>query len=225
MSDWVRESYGAEPDHIIERLGTAQSGLPLVVAIHGGYWKPEHDREHMRPLMETLVDKGLEVALVEYRRIPGDPDASITDIHLAIDSLAPRNLVLMGFSAGGQLAMIAAKESETVDAIIALAPVTDLLRTESEDLGESAVKNWLKEPAMNRFDLSPIEIASIDIPIRIFHGTEDMRVPIEHSRDFVAKMQNIGIDAQLMELPGLGHFELMDPRGLVVEKILEIFES
>jgi acetyl esterase/lipase len=225
MSQWIRESYGPGPDQFIERITHTDSGNPLVVAIHGGYWKPEHDREHMRPLSKALAESGLDVALVEYRRIPGDPDATIADIKEILSSLSPRRLVLLGFSAGGQLALIAAPDCDRVDAVIALAPVTDLVRSEREELGESAVKNWLGQTAIDRSDLDPTSITSFDIPIRIFHGIDDQRVPIEHSRDYVEKMQELDIDAQLMELPGLGHFELMDPAGEIVEKILELFRS
>ncbi len=39
--------YGDEPDQIADiRYGTRGSDLPLLVLIHGGFWKPEYDRAH-----------------------------------------------------------------------------------------------------------------------------------------------------------------------------------
>ena len=225
MSKWERENYGEEPDQFFERYQRAESQGPLIIAIHGGFWKPEHDREHMRPLAEALGEKGFHVLLAEYRRIPGDPDAAINDIHRIMSTLFPASFILLGYSAGGHLALITAPYRFQVEAIIALAPVTDMERTEREELGEGAVAQWLGTPAADRGDLNPIIDTSLEIPIRILHGTGDERVPITHSRDYVTAMQAAGVDAQLHELAGLGHFELMDPSGVVVEKIIELFQN
>ena len=225
MSQGVHESYGEEPDQFFERYQRSESQGPIIIAIHGGFWKPEHDREHMRALAAALGEKGFQVILAEYRRIPGDPDAAINDIHRIMSTLFPASFILLGYSAGGHLALMTAPFRFQVEAIIALAPVTDLERTEREGLGEGAVEKWLGQPAADRGDLNPITDSSLEIPIRILHGVDDERVPIEHSRDYVTAMQAVDIDAQLQELPGLGHFELMDPSGIVLSKILELFEN
>ena len=39
---------------------------PLVTLIHGGYWRPVHNREHMRALAGKLVAHGFKVANIDY---------------------------------------------------------------------------------------------------------------------------------------------------------------
>ena len=47
----------------------------------------------------------------------------------------------------------------------------------------------------------------LTIPVLLAHGTEDDRVPFDYSRSFAAAS-----GAELMTLPGAGHFEVIDPR-------------
>jgi pimeloyl-ACP methyl ester carboxylesterase len=108
------------------------------------------------------------------------------------------------------------------DFIIALAPVTDLHRSEVEGLGEGAVRQWLGGSAIDRSDLDPIKNPPLNIPIHILHGENDLRVPISHSRDYLHAAEARGGNVELKELAGLGHFELMDPTGPIMKEILAL---
>ena len=49
-------AYGSEPDQIADiRYGKRGAQLPLVVLIHGGFWKPEYDREHTEAMSSALA--------------------------------------------------------------------------------------------------------------------------------------------------------------------------
>src|SRR5688572_24932971 len=65
--------YGDHPDHVIDlRLptdGAAGPGRPLVVFLHGGFWRAAFDRSHAGPLAADLAGRGYPVAVVEYRRV------------------------------------------------------------------------------------------------------------------------------------------------------------
>ncbi len=58
-------AYGEAPDQNIEvrdgRDGAAQR--PLVVLIHGGFWRPDIARRHMGPVAEAIAAAGWTVAL------------------------------------------------------------------------------------------------------------------------------------------------------------------
>lgn len=82
--------------------------------IHGGYWRPEYDRVHLRPFAAALSALGYQVISLEYRRIPGNPDAMVADIDLAIKNLPTDDFVLIGHSAGGHLALVACARNEVV---------------------------------------------------------------------------------------------------------------
>ena len=64
--------------------GPATAGVLL---LHGGYWRPEYDRDHLRPMAAALADRGHPVALIEYRRRPGDPDTTVADVQREIKRL------------------------------------------------------------------------------------------------------------------------------------------
>jgi len=213
-------NYGANADQVIDFYLSDESDKPTIVLIHGGYWRPEYDRKHLAPLAEKFKDLGWPVALIEYRRIIGNPDAAMSDVVSAIEEVRNlnRNLILVGHSAGGHLALLAANKLDVLG-IIALAPVTDLVKAEELDLDEGAVSDFLGGPASLRVDLDPIRQPALTVPTTLIHGVLDIRVPVAFSRDYVAKAASSNI--KLIELENVGHFELIDPRQMIFQLILE----
>lgn len=203
-------SYGDAIDQVIEFYnGTG----PLVTLIHGGYWRPTHNREHMRALAAKLAENGFRVANIEYRRDPGSPEKLFQDVDAALSSLNG-SIALIGFSVGGQLALIGKSDAHK---LILLAPITDLQRTKSENLGEGAVEIFFGDCELKQFD--PMQ-KNYDQHLYIIHGDADDRVPLEHSRDFARAK-----DASLMEVTGADHFAMVDPDGLAFSLILQTLLS
>jgi acetyl esterase/lipase len=62
------------------RYGQCGAQLPLVVLIHGGGWKPRGTTEHAEAMSGALAAAGWTVLTLEYRRIPGQADATLQDI-------------------------------------------------------------------------------------------------------------------------------------------------
>jgi acetyl esterase/lipase len=108
------------PDIADDRAG---SGWPVVIFLHGGYWRDRHGADQGEPLIADLVAHGVAALNVEYRRVGADADhggggwpATFADVAAAVDALADRGLhrrgidiatdrvVAVGHSAGGQLA-------------------------------------------------------------------------------------------------------------------------
>ncbi|MEJ6573907.1 MAG: alpha/beta hydrolase [Actinomycetes bacterium] len=217
-------SYGNFEDQVIDFYYSAKPSDCVIVLIHGGYWRPEYDRKHLAPLARALSTTGWSVALIEYRRIIGNPDAMLSDTQAAIGRIKEEfsKIVLIGHSAGGHLALVL---SNNIGAIgtIALAPVTDLIEAEKLDLDEGAVSDFLGAPASLRSDLDPARLPAPLNPTTIIHGTLDARVPVQFSRDYVA--QKIEANMDLVEIENIGHFELIDPRSDIFRQISRILTS
>ncbi|GAB3810684.1 alpha/beta hydrolase family protein [Kribbella italica] len=203
--------YGADADHVVD-VWHAKEYRPAVIFLHGGFWRPEYDRIHAGPLGEALAAEGWPVASVEYRRIPGQPDLTTNDIREALDRLPglmdlQAGYVLVGHSAGGQLALWAAATLNPVQlrGVVALAPVADLLLADQLWLDDGAVQAFISSGVRN--DLDPTHLPAPIAPVALIHGTRDQRVPLSLSESYVSAHPT----AKLDRLDGVGHYELIDP--------------
>ena len=66
----------------------------------------------------------------------------------------------------------------------------------------------------------PARLIPLGVSVRIVHGITDDRVPCEMSRSYAARAHSAGDDAFLEELPGCGHFEVIDPRSAAWPTVL-----
>ena len=203
--------YGDHPDQVMD-VWEAKSYRPLVVFIHGGFWRPEYDRTHARPLGEALADEGWPVASLEYRREPGQPDLTTGDVRTALDRLPElldvhAGFVLIGHSAGGHLALWAAATLNPVRlrGTVALAPVADLLLADRLGLDDGAVQDFVGSGVRN--DLDPVHLPAPIMPVSMVHGTADGRVPITVAESYLTAHPT----ARLVRVEGAGHYEVIDP--------------
>jgi acetyl esterase/lipase len=187
-----------------------------IVLVHGGYWRARFTADLMLPLVAPLCDRGWAVANVEYRRVGtgGGWPATVEDAGSAFDLVrgeAPGPVVIVGHSVGGQLALLHAARA---DAVVALAPVTDLVRGFAEGIGENAVIEFMgttpEEDPAGYLAASPLA-STPPCPLLVVHGADDARVPVAHTRDYVAKARAAGATITLHEHPELPHLALIDP--------------
>jgi acetyl esterase/lipase len=238
--------YGEHDDQVAEvYLPSPGSAAPLVIFIHGGFWRAEYDRSHARPLGADLARRGYPTVLVEYRRTgqpgggwPGtfaDIAAAVAAVpHLLTESLAFRGLppvdvdrpILMGHSAGGHLALwYAGVAPDAVRGVLALAPVADLHEAYRLRLGNGAVADLLDgDPATvpDRYRSSdPVSRLPLNVRSVIVHGADDVQVPIELSRGYAKAATLAGDDVQLVDLAGVEHFAVIDPLSSAWPAVLD----
>lgn len=212
-------SYGPEAEHVADvRYGGERAGeRPLVVLIHGGFWRPSIDRTHTGPMAAALAAKGWTVAAVEYRRVPEHPNFTIEDIALALRTLPAKlgkhdgRVLVMGHSAGGHLTLwaAAARPIAQLHGALALAPAADLQLAHELNLGDRATLAFLGEDPSRRADLDPKRMPSPAIAVTLVHGDADEVVPLALSESYVASHPR----ARLVNVRSAGHFAVIDPES------------
>ncbi|HEV7629120.1 MAG TPA: alpha/beta hydrolase, partial [Streptomyces sp.] len=143
-------AYGEHPSQVVDFYGAragagVDSTAPRVTLLHGGFWREAYDRTHLSPFAAALAELGIAVELVEYRRAGGGggwPETAV-DIDAALELLGPPR-VLLGHSAGGQLALWAASARDAAaDRVVAVSPVADLAGAHRLRLSGGAVSEFL----------------------------------------------------------------------------------
>jgi acetyl esterase/lipase len=211
------------------RYGSEGDDRPLVVFIHGGFWRPATDRIHTGPLCTALAADGWTTAAIEYRRVPGEPEQTVADVEAALTSLPglvtqhDGRLLVAGHSAGGHLALLAASTTSlpALVGVVALAPVADLQRAERMGLGDGACQAFLGCAAADRTDLDPVSLPTPPVPTTIVHGATDAIVPLEISEAYVAAHPT----TRLMVTPSGGHFGVIDPLAPAFQAVVDELRS
>lgn len=220
----ARIAYGshAEQYALVWQGGAVAATRPLVLLLHGGFWRPAYDLTHMNSMAAALAAEGWTVANVEYRRIPGQPRAMAEDLHLAWQALlartSPHNgrVLIAGFSAGGHLALWLAAMQTSLHAVVALAPVASLEKAAQLRLSNDAVSEFLGPSATTWSDWDPDALPDSQVPVFIVHGDADDTVPLELSQRYVARHGR----AQLKVLVQTGHYALIDPLSPAWSEVL-----
>lgn len=214
-------TYGDDADQVIELYGNSSATNRTVVLIHGGYWRNIFDREHLRPLGVALAKTGLHIAIPEFRRVAGEPDLTVADLSAALTSLEGRDLVLVGYSSGGHLALILGDQFPQVSKVIGLAPVTNLEESQLRELGRGAVREWLGCDASERPDLDPFLRPPLRTKTIFIQGEADERVPLDITEGYVKAMAAHGVTIELEILAGTSHFEMMEVPSSTFDAILK----
>jgi acetyl esterase/lipase len=252
-----RVPYGNAPSQFADLwLPNGSGSHPVVVMVHGGCWRADlPGLELMAYAAEDLRQHGVAVWNVEYRRI-GEPGAgypgSFEDIANAVDWLRKladakrldlRNVVAVGHSAGGHLALWAAARRRLpkasplyhnnplpIKAVVSLAGIGDLSDYRAEGppaCGGPRVIDLLDGTA-NRGpwdvfkDTSPAEMLPIGVPQAIVSGALDPIVPAAFGRAYAEEAIAAGDPVQEITIGDAGHFDLIDPQSSAFEQVRSI---
>jgi acetyl esterase/lipase len=225
----ARVAYGSDENQFVDlRLPKGTGPHPLAMIVHGGYWRAKYDLGYMGHLCAALTAKGVATVNVEYRRVGnagGGWPGTFADIRAAYQFLLQnarkyefdaKRVLVMGHSAGGQLALCLAAHETGVTAAISLAGVVDLQRAYELHLSNDAVVEFLggtpAEVGDHYREADPMRLV-IAARQWLVHGAEDDVVPAAFSTDYVRAKVKRKEDARLVEIAGAGHFEVVDPRA------------
>ena len=236
----TRVDYGRAPQQFCElRVPDGDGPHPVVVFIHGGFWRNRYELDLADPQVADSVDSGFAAFNVEYRRV-GDPGGgfpgTLADVAAAVDQLPKLAeefrldldaVAIVGHSAGGHLALwtgqrgripagaVGADPVLTPAIVVGQAPVSDLTAAALSGMGTGAVIDFMGGGPDKRVGdyavADPARLLPVEVPQLIVHGTADDDVPIGASRDYVASAALQGGRVELIEFDGADHFDMIDP--------------
>jgi acetyl esterase/lipase len=211
---------------------------PCIIVVHGGSWK-SGDNKQLPELNSLLAEAGYQVAAINYRLAPryqsplpvDDVKAAISFLHSNSDkfNLDTSNFVLLGRSAGAQIALLAAYtlHSPGIKGVIDFYGPADMvwgysvpanpLVMDSRKVMEDYLGGKYGQVPQNYRESSPIEFVSkASVPTLIIHGKNDALVAYEHSTRLENKLRQNGVKHYFLNLPWATHgfdYTLNGPGG------------
>jgi acetyl esterase/lipase len=204
----------------------------VLVLIPGGGWSSA-DRSGLVPLAESLAQAGYAVLNATYRTA-GDGvhfpvpvqdvecDAAFAVAQARQRGITPDGVVLIGHSAGGHLAALAAVSGDdfstgcpypsvAIDGLVGLAGVYDTAAF--DDVVETFFgmpraddpSRWESGDPLHYVESGQ---APDGLHVLLLHGDADSLVPVSQSRQFADALTRAGIDTSYAALPGETHGSL-----------------
>lgn len=212
--------YGEDIKQYYRIYNSENNEKPIIFFIHGGGWW------HGSPKMCTCIGKyfaklGYTVVLPAYRLAPLHKyPKQINDIYSAFSNYIKENkeyrdrkFIIMGFSAGGELAanIVFNKEMQKkykIDSSIfkSLITFSGVLNFETciSKHSKRLIKNYLGEDT-NIDNVNPINLIKEDvvIPVLCIHGERDLLINKENTISFIDKINSIS------SIKGVGKVEII----------------
>lgn len=242
----------------IPKEASADNKKPLVVCLHPGSWVGG-DKDSLNDALYTLSYYGYAAATVNYGLIPGESMISqVENVVEAVEFIAENyqdkgidkdKIVIMGASAGGHLATLAAQEisSNKSDYDFTLAYLIDMFGptdlTYYDNLDEEASEglvdlsktisyfknhvDYLVEDEADSYEgamdiINPIAVVDNSlVKTLVITGDKDSYVPKEVSKEFYDRLDELGVEATYIEVEGVDHQPLNEQLWEQVYKQLE----
>lgn len=219
-----------------------------VIMVHGGAWN-KGDNKQLPELNSHLAQMGYNVAVINYRLAPKYQNpAPVEDVSAALAYLKnhagslhidTNRLVLLGRSAGAQIALLAAytMHDKSIKGVIDYYGPADMvwgysipsspLIMDSRQVMRDYIGGSYQQVPEKFAASSPLEfIDHQSPPTLIIHGDNDVLVSPEHSRRMNEKLEHNGVKHFLLRLPWATHgfdFNLNGPGGQLATYTVERF--
>ncbi len=210
--------YGAQGQTLDLYVPDAEKRKTALLFIHGGGFR-EGNKLQLAGLAKLYAKGGFVSATMNYRLAPAFPyPAAIEDVKSAVrwlKSNGAEKVVLVGYSAGGTLALSAGLPRDIqVAAIVSVAAAADLDSWAASVAFPQAkvdVANYLNG-ALSR-EASPLyAVRSGAPPVFLFHGDDDQLVPIAQSVMMAERLKAKKVPVLFRVVSKAGHDVLLTPK-------------
>ncbi len=215
----------------------------IVVLIHGGFWTWPYNRWLMLGLARSVRQHGWASFNVEYRRLgrfgggggfPETFEDVASAVGLAVEAARARRqstdghglpVAIVGHSAGGQLALWAAREVAGVEGVVSMAAPTDL-RSIARG-GSGPVSSLVaRAPEDRRWELtSPMQRLPVGVPTVCVHSTHDATVSPRNAEAYAAAAAAAGDDASAVLIDGEKHRDAVRPMSSTWSAALDALKN
>lgn len=211
---------------------------PCVLVIHGGSWK-SGDNDQLPELNFYLASEGYHVAAINYRLAPQyKSPLPVEDVQQALQflkehskelSIDASQFVLLGRSAGAQIALLAAYtvKDRGIKAVVDFYGPADMvwgyslpanpLVMDSRKVMEDYLGGTYQQISGHYRKSSPILFVNEQsVPTLIIHGENDVLVAYEHSTRLYKKLKQNKVYTYFLSLPWATHgfdFNINGPGG------------
>lgn len=214
----IKNAQGERLDYTLHNGGTDRK--QIVVIGHGV--TGNKDRPFVVALAEGLAGAGIHALRFSFSG-NGDSEGDftdstvtkeVTDLGSVLDALNGYDICYAGHSMGGAVGVMRASEDERIRRLISLAGMVHTKAFAEREFGDVKPDEgfmWDEESCplsraymddMRRIDSVAVRAPKIRVPWLLVHGTEDDVVPIQDSKDILARA---GDNAEFIEITGANH--------------------
>lgn len=216
---------------IFRSSDSAARERPLVLFIHGGYWRAL-SKDIFSHMAAGLLAHGFDVAMPSYTL---SPQAKIADIGAEMELCAAflansekRPLMVTGHSAGGHLAAwlckadVAKRITQPIVGGLGISGVYDLTPLLHVSMNDDLKLNLQSALAGSPHFADPQECIAFDVWVGANESGEFLR----QSEDFATKWRENGAYTAYIEIAGANHFTAIEPLlnkdSLLVKRIVAL---
>jgi acetyl esterase/lipase len=232
---------------LYRRAGTAEF-MPVVIMIHGGSWS-SGDAQQLPAVNHYLARRGYGVVAINYRKGPENPfPAAANDVRAAVKwvrlqgaehGLDATKIVLMGRSAGGQLALLVAyaDRDPAIRGVVSLYAPTDMAWSwrnpasrwvyDTRPVLRDYLGGSLRERPEAYRAASPLVLVHPGAPpTLLLHGGRDELVSYAQSERLSRRLRELQVNHLLIGIQWGNHAfdaNLWGPAGQIYLYVLERF--
>jgi dipeptidyl aminopeptidase/acylaminoacyl peptidase len=203
---------------ILFRPASTSKLLPAIIVLHGWARPGMPGAPRVEGTARRLSEQGYVALALSMRGWPpssGRDDCGMQqpdDVAKAADWLATLpgvnadSIGVLGFSLGGQVALLSGARSRRIKAIVAYFPITDIQRWK-DTTSNAGIRNFYVPLVCGTgYGNSPVHVAEqIHAPVLLIHGDRDTEVPTEQSLRMQEALRRADRPVDLLVIGGGDH--------------------